>query len=136
MKKYSRLLIISAFLIATDQFLKLVFFDNSACNKNIAWGVPIAPGVFYFAWFAIVFFLIYSFSNGKNKFGKISFAFVFSGAISNLIDRMAHGCVVDFIDLKIWPVFNSADVYITIGVIIFVINVITKSKPRSGLPKF
>lgn len=45
---------------------------------------------------------------------------VLSGAISNIIDRLHYGCVVDFIDLKIWPVFNLADIYITIGAIILI----------------
>jgi signal peptidase II len=40
------------------------------------------------------------------------------GASSNLIDRLWRGGVVDFIDLKIWPVFNLADVAIVLGVLI------------------
>ena len=41
---------------------------------------------------------------------------VLSGAIGNLIDRVWLGYVVDFIDLRVWPVFNLADSAITIGV--------------------
>jgi signal peptidase II len=41
---------------------------------------------------------------------------VLSGAIGNLIDRVWLGYVVDFIDLRVWPVFNLADSCITIGV--------------------
>jgi len=37
------------------------------------------------------------------------------GAISNIIDRIYFSCVIDFIDLRFWPVFNLADVYITVG---------------------
>jgi signal peptidase II len=40
------------------------------------------------------------------------------GASSNLIDRLWRGGVVDFIDLKVWPVFNLADVAIVLGVLI------------------
>jgi len=43
---------------------------------------------------------------------------IVTGGVSNLIDRLHYGCVTDFIDLKIWPVFNLADIYITIGAII------------------
>ena len=39
------------------------------------------------------------------------------GAASNLFDRVRRGSVVDFIDLKWWPVFNVADIGITAGVI-------------------
>ncbi|HEX9779789.1 MAG TPA: signal peptidase II [bacterium] len=38
------------------------------------------------------------------------------GAAGNLIDRVRFGYVVDFIDLRVWPVFNIADSAITIGV--------------------
>lgn len=37
------------------------------------------------------------------------------GASSNLLDRIRHGAVVDFIDLRVWPVFNLADAAILLG---------------------
>jgi signal peptidase II len=39
------------------------------------------------------------------------------GAIGNLIDRLMHGSVTDFIKLPHWPAFNVADMAITFGVI-------------------
>ncbi len=39
------------------------------------------------------------------------------GAIGNLIDRIAHGSVTDFIKLPHWPAFNVADIAITFGVL-------------------
>jgi signal peptidase II len=39
------------------------------------------------------------------------------GAIGNLIDRIAHGAVTDFIKLPLWPAFNVADMAITFGVL-------------------
>jgi signal peptidase II len=39
------------------------------------------------------------------------------GAIGNLIDRLVHGAVTDFIKLPIWPAFNVADMSITFGVL-------------------
>ena len=39
------------------------------------------------------------------------------GATGNLLDLLRHGAVVDFIDLRIWPVFNLADLAILSGVI-------------------
>ncbi len=41
---------------------------------------------------------------------------VFGGSIGNLIDRVALGRVTDFVDLKVWPVFNVADSAVVIGV--------------------
>lgn len=39
------------------------------------------------------------------------------GALGNLIDRLAHGAVTDFIKLPAWPAFNLADIAITFGVL-------------------
>ncbi len=39
------------------------------------------------------------------------------GALGNLIDRLAHGAVTDFIKLPLWPAFNVADMSITFGVL-------------------
>jgi signal peptidase II len=45
----------------------------------------------------------------------LGFSLILGGAIGNLIDRIMLGHVIDFIDLRIWPVFNIADSAITIG---------------------
>jgi signal peptidase II len=39
-----------------------------------------------------------------------------AGALGNLIDRIHNGLVVDYLDFRIWPVFNLADIAIVIGV--------------------
>ena len=39
------------------------------------------------------------------------------GALGNLIDRLVHGAVTDFVKLPLWPAFNVADIAITFGVI-------------------
>jgi len=44
------------------------------------------------------------------------FAFALAGALGNLLDRVLRGFVVDFIRVPYWPVFNLADIWITIGV--------------------
>jgi len=46
-----------------------------------------------------------------------SYALVLGGLLGNLIDRLAYGFVVDFIDLQFWPVFNIADSALTLGVL-------------------
>jgi signal peptidase II len=52
----------------------------------------------------------------------LAIAFIFGGAIGNLIDRTRFGAVVDFVDLHLygyhWPAFNIADSAITVGVIL------------------
>jgi len=46
-----------------------------------------------------------------------------SGALSNILDRLYFSCVIDFIKLPYWPVFNLADTFIVIGVILTVLSV-------------
>ena len=50
-----------------------------------------------------------------------AFALILGGAVGNLIDRLWHGHVVDFIDVRVWPVFNIADSAITIGVVLLLL---------------
>lgn len=47
------------------------------------------------------------------------------GAIGNWIDRMRLGAVVDFLDFRIWPVFNIADTMISIGIGLYFIQLIS-----------
>jgi signal peptidase II len=120
-KNYIRIFSLFLALVFFDQFSKFIFLANSVCNKNLAWSIPIVPGVFYFFWLIIFLSLAYLFLQSKKYSEKIVYTFIFSGAISNIIDRVVHGCVIDFIDIKIWPVFNLADIYITIGISLLVL---------------
>ena len=46
---------------------------------------------------------------------RIALAAILAGILGNLVDRIARGYVIDFIDLKVWPAFNFADISITVG---------------------
>ena len=52
---------------------------------------------------------------------QLLLGFVLGGTIGNLIDRIFLGYVTDFFDFMIWPVFNIADSFVTIGIIGLVI---------------
>ena len=58
----------------------------------------------------------------------VAFSLILGGAIGNLIDRIFLGYVVDFIDFRVWPVFNVADSAITIGAMIILLRCIPESK--------
>lgn len=64
----------------------------------------------------------------------VPFALVIGGAIGNLIDRLRHGYVVDFIDAYIgqhhWPAFNIADSAIVVGVIFMVVTGFLESRKK------
>lgn len=101
-------------IILADQlikFLLLTFFPQFVIyNQGIAFGFLASN----FTWIAlhilllfIVFFLMPE-SSGKKL--------IIGGGVSNLLDRIFQGGVVDYIDFKIWPVFNLADIFICIGI--------------------
>jgi signal peptidase II len=48
----------------------------------------------------------------------VALGFVLGGSVSNLVDRVRLGHVTDFLDLRYWPAFNLADVFIVVGVAI------------------
>lgn len=121
MKNKTKLLFPFAAFVALDQIAKYVFLNISICNKNLAWSISLPGEFFYVVWTIIVAGLIYFFLKSKNYLQKIFLILVFSGAASNMIDRIRFGCVVDYIDLKFFPVFNLADVYITAGILLFII---------------
>ena len=67
----------------------------------------------------IVLGLILYYRKKEPEYG-IPLAFIFAGTLGNLIDRLYFGYVRDFIDLKVWPIFNIADLAMVIGVILII----------------
>ena len=49
----------------------------------------------------------------------IGLGLISGGALGNLIDRLRYGYVVDFLDFRVWPVFNVADICISVGTALF-----------------
>ena len=66
----------------------------------------------------------------ENLLYSFSLVLIMAGAMGNLIDRLTLRYVIDFIDVKIWPVFNIADSSITIGTALLIIS-FTKSRLRT-----
>lgn len=61
----------------------------------------------------------------KNPFMYIPLTLLLGGAVGNLIDRVRiDGRVIDFIDFRIWPVFNFADSAIVCGMLVLLIHVL------------
>lgn len=54
---------------------------------------------------------------------RFSLGLVAGGALGNLIDRLRFGLVVDFLDFRVWPVFNLADTAIVIGACLLVLEI-------------
>ena len=56
--------------------------------------------------------------------GALGVALVLGGAVGNIIDRVHYGRVIDFLDFRIWPVFNLADSSITVGTLCILIGLL------------
>lgn len=75
---------------------------------------------------------------GKNqRWEAAAWALVLGGALGNLIDRVAYGYVIDFLDVFYgewhWPAFNIADSAITIGVAMLLIDSLRPRQSTAGL---
>ncbi len=64
------------------------------------------------------------------KFEQYSLLMILSGGVGNLIDRLISGFVTDFIDVWKWPVFNIADISITVGCFLLLVHVIRGGNGR------
>ena len=70
----------------------------------------------------------FSKKNFLNNKIKIGLSLILGGAIGNMIDRINFGYVIDYIDFKIWPVFNFADTCICIGIFMILLDVLVSRK--------
>ena len=72
--------------------------------------------LFVFISFFAIGFILYNLKNKTNSIIlKLSLSLILGGAMGNLIDRLRFGFVIDFLDLRVRPVFNLADSVITIA---------------------
>ena len=77
--------------------------------------------------FIVLLSIFYIFENKRGALFQVGIGLMLGGAIGNLIDRIALGYVRDFVQFDFWktfPVFNIADVAITIGVVLIAISLL------------
>ncbi len=109
--------------------IKNVLHITQVHNSGAVWGILQNNNIlFIIISIIIISVLIYYFNDLINtKLSALFTALIFSGAIGNLIDRISFGFVIDFIDLRFWPVFNIADSALTIGILgIIFLNLVNK----------
>lgn len=68
----------------------------------------------------------------RNRLPSIGLALILGGALGNVIDRVQHGHVIDFIDVYYgrwhWPAFNVADSAITVGAVLMVFDALVGTR--------
>jgi len=84
----------------------------------------------------IIIFLLNFIRNESSIVSKLSISFIIGGALGNVLDRFTYGAVVDFISLHArgfsWYIFNIADMFIVVGVILFILSQFILSKNNVG----
>jgi signal peptidase II len=71
----------------------------------------------------------------KNILSQIGFALFLGGTLSNMFDRLRFGFVIDYLDFRIWPVFNIADSAITVGIAFIIIYYLFLEKKKTAKTK-
>jgi signal peptidase II len=94
---------------------------------------PLLVGVKFAVVSALVAFLLWRWSRLRT-FERAGALMALAGGVGNLIDRFARGYVIDFLHLRHWPVFNVADIVITLGVALLIVGMRLPSKPTPSLP--
>lgn len=143
-----KILPISLLLVVIDQIVKILVISKLALQQSItiinnffnityvrntgaAWSilsgnVLLLIIISVLALVAIYYYLIKD--KELNKIDIVSYSMLIGGIIGNLIDRIVHGYVIDYLDFKIFnynfPIFNIADTLIVISIIIIGIGLI------------
>ncbi len=100
--------------IPEDGIIRLTYIQNTGSafglfpNQTLILTIAAVIGVGIIGYFLIK-------GSDTGVLLSISLALQLGGAIGTIIDRVTYGHVVDFVDLRIWPIFNVADSSITIG---------------------
>ena len=155
--KYLFLFVISSALIVIDQYTKFMvtlhiplsysinvvegFFNlTHVRNSGVAFGIfseqnsELKPYLLIFVSIIaiIAILVIFHQTERQKRLVQGGLVLVFSGAIGNLIDRVLHKEVIDFIDIffnnRHWPAFNVADACITIGVMLLAADLLKNGK--------
>jgi signal peptidase II len=96
-----------------------VFHLTLVHNTGAAFGMwkNASEGLAVFSALSALFIIGYIARGGREGVPHASaWALIAGGALGNLYDRVVYGHVVDYLDFRVWPVFNLADAFITCGV--------------------
>tara|TARA_B100000674_G_scaffold379484_1_gene322133 strand:+ start:100 stop:603 length:504 start_codon:yes stop_codon:yes gene_type:complete len=117
------------------KFFASEIFSSKFLNINLIWNEGIAFGLlslkeesFYDILtliIALVIFIIFFMLRSSEGFKRYSLLMILGGALGNIYDRIFYKAVPDFIDFHVgnfhWFIFNIADIFITIGVVLMIL---------------
>ena len=127
--RYSKLFIL-------ENFTEDTYYFNDYINLDLVWNIGIGFGLlssnssFFYNLMSliigsVIIILIYV-GLMSEKLDKLIYSIIIGGALGNFYDRLSFKAVPDFIDIHYsnfhWFTFNVADIFISIGIIVFIIK--------------
>ena len=127
-------------LEAQGRIIDLGFMDlNVIRNSGGAFGFPGLPGLFLVVTVIVIFLVARALPSTDRLSLAVAYGLVSGGALGNVTDRLFRdpgfpsGAVVDFFDLRWWPIFNIADIGIVCGALsIAVLMTILEREQRAA----
>ena len=113
--------------------IKNFFYITLAHNDGAAFSILRDKQILLIIVTVIALFFIYKYVNKEDmgKYDSFAFSMITGGILGNLIDRIVYNYVIDFLDFKIFgydfPIFNLADTFIVVGVILLIIKIIKEN---------
>ena len=117
------------------QFIKITYFFDITHIHNFGVSFGLFAGtipslVLIFIGLFVTAFVIYLYINSRDTLERWGLFIIICGAIGNIVDRSINGYVIDFLYFHInqyyWQAFNFADIYISLGIIMIIVNMVKK----------
>ena len=139
--------LVASLVFVLDRVTKIAAVSNMSYGQS----VKILPNIFHFTFvlnngtafglfkganaalailsvLAITLIFFYVLKNKALSFpNSLALGLILGGALGNLFDRVRFGYVIDFLDFRVWPVFNIADSAITIGTCLLAWSILRRS---------
>ena len=129
-------------LFILNNFTENTYYLNDYINLDLVWNTGIGFGLMSFdnqifynlisAIIALVIILLLFYAIKSKRLEKFSFSIIIGGALGNFYDRISYNAVPDFIDIHYknfhWFTFNFADIFITMGIIIYLFSGLNKKE--------
>lgn len=115
-------ILFAAFLFVICQIVRLiatVWRDEAyfSCNAWGAFGIPFSPVVLSVLALAAFLLFFYGWRATEDFSEAWPWLMLIAAGASNFFERLAYGCVTDYVFLPHFPAFNLADVFLTIGAV-------------------
>ncbi len=111
-----------------DNILYFTHLQNTGAGFSLFTGYNNLLIIIYLAALVIIF---YSWKQmPKEKWPMFFMGIILGGIVGNLVDRVFFGYVTDFIDFRVWPVFNVADSGVSVGIFGLILYEIMKNKQK------